>query len=571
VNGHIMGAFDAKLSFSMWTLRPLRQVQCLMYFLTLADLQTMGGEATFLEVHYSPAMQPLVNVSVGGQVLKLVFDASSGDTTVFVREEHACMPAPMPSVADDACYSYGAALRRGTVKVCKDNQKAGCGSSEFSEYKCENVFTDLQDLSKVQAHIDELLIDGMVYTEVGVEAKDEVGIILCDGESCSTGPIRLWPNMPVRLLVEPMNVSAKEQLGPSLMTGGVGGNGLVLPKFVGTDGILGTSGPSLSCRNESVWGKLLQELEVTTIAIDLRPPPQALLGHRDVAANATSAIVLNHVDPRWTLTWSQAKQTGDVVNDGMHEFLMYHPKICGVDLLYNTSSNWLAVIDTSGACLSFPAFLFERLRAHVPISCPFAPGESAAGRLCSPVRASPSSKNARLPALYFQLEDVQDPEPPKLHLPLERLVFKNGSQELLCLARADDDSTRSDVDMRFANIGIGSLAVSALYTVVDLQSHSIGLAPRAADPLAESSENGCAATVECSSPMQTYYPPSNECEDPECSEYLLMSLDEQTKMCTWSSAVPISFALILVTLVVLDFVSHKLYKQAIEKASGYSQ
>jgi len=47
-------------------------------------------------------------------------------------------------------------------------------------------------------------------------------------------------------------------------------------------------------------------------------------------------------DPRFAkdLLWSQPKQTGDVVNDGTHEFLLYHFSVCGVDLLYDTSSNW---------------------------------------------------------------------------------------------------------------------------------------------------------------------------------------------------------------------------------------
>merc|ERR1712176_1368795 len=106
------------------------------------------------------------------------------------------------------------------------------------------------------------------------------------------------------------------------------------------------------------------------------------------------------------------------INDGMHEFLMYHLGVCGVDLLYNTSSNWLTVIDTSGPCLSLPPFLFDRLMTHVPVDCPFRVGEPSRGQLCAPRRSGAPST---LPALHFRLADDQAPQPPQLSLPLERL------------------------------------------------------------------------------------------------------------------------------------------------------
>jgi len=553
---------------AMLSLRATCRLHGLACLLTLGILRATNGGVTVLQVHYSPAMQPLVKVSVGGQVLQLVFDASSGNTAVFVREEHACTP-----LGGGNCYSYDAALQRGTVTVCEENQKIACNAGSLSEYKCNDVFQNLHNLSRVKAHVDELIIDGLQFAEKGIEARDEVSIGRYDDDTDSVVPANPWPNMPVRLLVQAMSARVPH---------GAVGNGSrpVLPLFVGTDGVLGASGPSLSCRNDSVWGRLLRELDAKMFAIDLRPPPQVLFGHDNdeggggvINGRAASRVVLNHVDPRWSLLWSQPKQSGDIVNDGMHEFLMYHPQVCGVDLLYSTSSNWLSVIDTSGACLSLPAFLFDRLRTHIPIACPFVPGESAAGRLCSPVRSggSPSRKARLLPALYFRLNDVQDPQPPWLYLPLERLVFKDGSQEFLCVARSDDDRVRSSADMMFAHIAMGSLAVSAFYTVVDLQSRRIGLAPRATDPNAESSDDGCATPVTCSSPMQTYFAPSNQCEDPDCSEYIGMRFDNDTKMCTWSKKIPISFGFLLVILAVLDLISHRLYKRAIEKASDFPQ
>mmetsp|Transcript_111553 Transcript_111553/g.221774 ORF Transcript_111553/g.221774 Transcript_111553/m.221774 type:complete len:255 (+) Transcript_111553:1-765(+) len=254
----------------------------------------------------------------------------------------------------------------------------------------------------------------------------------------------------------------------------------------------------------------------------------------------------------------------------MHEFLLYRPEVCGVDLLYNTSSNWLTVIDTSGPCLTLPPFLFDRLRTRVPLDCPFEPGEVSLGRLCSPKRFPSAKAGPTLPPLHFALEDSQEPEPPRLHLALERLVFQNSSgAELLCVARGDNYQAAA-ADMTSSHIALGSLAIAGLYTVVNLENYTVGLASKGRLET-DSTEEFCTHSVTCTSSMQTYFPPLNMCEDPHCSDYMFMMLDERTKKCKWTRTVPISFGVLLLVLVVLDFVSHRLYKQAIEKASEFGQ
>lgn len=294
-------------------------------------------------------------------------------------------------------------------------------------------------------------------------------------------------------------------------------------------------------------------------------------------AKGQSRILLDAPDR--PVVWSQAKQTGDVLNDGMHEFLLYRPSLCGVDLLYNTSSNWLAVIDTSGPCLSMPPFFFDRLMTQIAgfpeaeVDCPFRLGMPSRGQLCSLKRttASPGGRAVKLPTLYFQLEDDQEPAPPKVPLPLERLAFRNGSgQELLCVSRSDDDDQSNGADMIFSHIAFGSLAVAALYTTVNLENYTIGLAPKGNASL-ESTNEFCVKPVVCKSSMQRAFPPLNICEDPDCSEYMFMTLDDDTKMCRWNRAVPVAFVMILLSLLTLDLLSHRLYKQAIARASEFCQ
>lgn len=522
-----------------------------------AEAMQSGDDAVyFLDVQYSVGMQPLVKLSVGGQWLNLVFDASSGNTQIFVKEKDACVPKDLTP-----CYSYEAAKKNGYVRICKanDDDRIICGAS--GEYKCDDFIASLDDVK--QAHEDQLVIDGIRYDQAGVEGLDSVQIDLGQDRRLS------WSTMPVRLLVKAMS----EHPGKPLENG-------PLPLFEQTDGILGASGPSLGCRNETLWGNVLHNASATMFVLDLQPPPQARI--RD-DQSVPSRVVLNHLDPRHRsgIVWSQPKQTGDVVNDGMHEFLVYRPHVCGVDLLYNVSSNWLAVIDTSGPCLSAPPFLFDAIMTHIPVLCPFRIGEPSLGRLCSPDRQRSAktglSSNVTLPTLWFQLQDDDDPAPKKVPLPLERLVFTNphrgsGSpgEELLCVARSDSDVSSQTADMMFSHIAFGSLVVSALYTVINLENATIGLSAKS-DPPSESTSDFCAVPVTCTSTMQTYYPPRNICEDPDCGEYIFMILDKETKMCRWGSAVPAGFVALLLTLAFLDLASHRLYKQAIEKASEFCQ
>jgi hypothetical protein len=527
----------------------------------------------FFEVFYNDAMQPLVNVTVGGQVVELVFDTSSGDTFVLVGETNAC-----ESTSVRPCYSFRTAQAMHSLRICQENLHQDCRLGR--PYECTKY---LQHFGNETAHRDELVIDGLRYLLKSVEALDSVEIRIVGDRKDS-----LHDTMPMRLVVAPMDVLTPHSW-------------LSLKLFRQASGLLGASGPSLSCRGKSVWSRVLKHWNVSLFTLDFQPPPQAIYAQgptsveadsdrieaqetsRAVVQEDTSRVVLNQMNPLFEqqMTWSQPKQTGDLLNDGMHEFLMFHPSVCGVDLLYNTSSNWLTVLDTSGPCLSLPQFLFDRLRTHIPVDCPFELGKPSAGRLCSPLRGARKEGWAAaersdgfggppppaLPALRFQLQDVGTPAPRDVYLPLERLVFRNTSgAELLCVAR-DDGPSRAATDMLFSHIAFGSMVASVLYTVVDLRNHTIGLAQRGNWTL-ESTDAFCTPPITCQSPMQTYFPPLNLCEDPRCSEYLFMTLDEKTKTCVWSRAVPALLGVVLASLLALDLLGHGLYARATAKAGA---
>merc|ERR1712194_662446 len=169
-------------------------------------------------------------------------------------------------------------------------------------------------------------------------------------------------------------------------------------------GILGASGPTLSCRNTTLWNELRKDVFTLTISLDFAQPPNATWQN---TAAGPSQISFNHISPLYAnrMLWSQPKQTGDIFDDGMYEFLLFDLQTCGVDMLYNTSSNWLAVVDTSGPCLMLPPFLFDRLMTRLPVTCGFESGDASHGRLCAPERES----SQKLPSLSFALDDRSIP------------------------------------------------------------------------------------------------------------------------------------------------------------------
>lgn len=553
---------------------------------------TAGIRKSMPLVGYNDAMQPLVNISIGGQWLSLVFDLSSGNTLVFVKEYDACTPVGM-----EPCYSYNTSKTSGTISICAENNdnKVPCTPGRGADYSCTKT---LAKLASADPHPDTLVVDGLPYNQLAVEAKDDMQVNVFPGPQLSN-----FPDEPFRLLVRNMSVPVEE------------GAQSPLRLFEGASGLLGASGKSLSCRSDTPWSRLMGQHFVSVMVLEFAPPPISKFGR---AGTSAGQIVFNDLDAQ--MLWSEPKQTGDTYNDGTYEFLMYHPTVCGVDLLYNTSSNWLVIVDTSGPCLSLPAFLFDRLMVQLPVSCPFEQGQPSQGQLCSPRRVPSCGGTAKealcrfpfeykgtkytecaevessrpwcstdrvyqgrwgycdcpgqpalnitLPSLKFSLEDAQDPSPELITLSLERLVFNSDSgEELLCVARAGRDGWMNSADMMANTITLGSLTASAMIVAMSLENDTIGLASLG-DPAAEGTDQYCTAPVSCPSPMQTFYPPLNICKDPACSEYMLTTLDEETKTCVWQRAVPIGFMTLLFILAALDVLSHRWYKMAILQAGG---
>ena len=123
---------------------------------------------------------------------------------------------------------------------------------------------------------------------VGLEALDQVmleieheitssgaqaihSMRVCGLEIMENGLKRGWSHAPVRLLAK--NLTATRQRpggrdsGPTWLR-----KDASLELFRGADGILGGSGPTLSCRNTTVWKLLLESFNVTSFFLDFDFP-----------------------------------------------------------------------------------------------------------------------------------------------------------------------------------------------------------------------------------------------------------------------------------------------------------
>jgi len=486
-----------------------------------------------LPITFNKDMLPLVRAEVAGQSVMLVFDTSTPSLAVFVRESGACVPA-----GDTPCYSQTVAFNQKTLKLCKDNERRCLGGADMFQCKAFMPESDVQG-QKIFTLFEHLSANGLSFNESFLEGLDHVTL---SGVALQDAPVRL---------IYRFEATDEKAAGAGL--------------YGHVSGFLGAAGRELSCRKTTVWGGLLARIQTKVVSLDFALPGRSWLDTTQSKVVFDSTPGQSSVFP--DLIWSEPKQLGDYLDAGRHEFLMYHIKVCNVDMLYNTSSNWLAVLLTGSPCLVLPPFLFDRLMTRIPVTCPFKSGERANGRLCRPNRSS--GAKVTLPALSFRMNDTQglgsrSDLDSHNYLPLERLVFEEKNEELLCIARADDEKFHL-ADMPSAYIGLGALAVRALQVAIDLPGRRIGLANKG-DVFAESTNLYCTPSINCSSAMQVYYPPSNVCLDPDCSKYMFMTLDNYTKTCIWNPSLRYILVIILVTLGVLDILGHKLYKSAMYKA-----
>lgn len=96
-------------------------------------------------------------------------------------------------------------------------------------------------------------------------------------------------------------------------------------------------GPSLCCRESSIWWSIIGEYN-NTFQIDIdgdfsQPKDFEQVGNLVLGASEDEFV------------WSNPRHIGGLYSDALMQFTVYNFKMCNVELFGQTSSNWEAIID----------------------------------------------------------------------------------------------------------------------------------------------------------------------------------------------------------------------------------
>ena len=225
----------------------------------------------------------------------------------------------------------------------------------------------------------------------------------------------------------------------------------------------------------------------------------------------------------------QLVPTNSSVMLGKYAFNMYHPTVCGTDILGNVSSHWSAIIDPTIECLVVPEFMLNNLK---------------------------SWKSGSDGILYFSLTDENDIRTVAMDLSNVCLQSRPGSE--------------SDLDFGITGLRPIVLGRRALQALGILGFESVEPF-RLGFTVADHGTPACSTPVSACVGWQTYHASSNSCVDPTCSDWLLREMDASSKTCVWK---PYSTYLVYGTVFILivgELALHKLRRKTLHIAQSSCQ
>jgi hypothetical protein len=289
-----------------------------------------------------------------------------------------------------------------------------------------------------------------------------------------------------------------------------------------------TSHPSLERNN------IIARLAAAALNADANVflPSIGLDLNRTGAADSDSRLWLDGAPEQYRT----ALQMGASLGLSNHVFSLLDMTLCGHTLVDEV----LALIDTATPCTSLPATLFEYVVSWLPLVCEatYTPTTNTA---CFYDPADPAAPEV-LPTLSFRVAAGGD----LINIPLDRLLMPlaksantlHPDKRRLCLNR---DTTRNYVT-------VGNMALTAVYTQLDMQNEQVGFANKLA-PVP--SDGQCLPRKQCSG-METSYTGFNGCVSPDCSSFFLFSSTDGGSSCEMSIAAHVVLALGVAVFLALD-------------------
>lgn len=211
-------------------------------------------------------------------------------------------------------------------------------------------------------------------------------------------------------------------------------------------------------------------------------------------------------------------------------FTMFRFGACGIESAVNYSSHFLAVVNTSSACLTLPAEVFDAAIGWLPVICaptpPMTPYPTC-------VYAGPNISTADAAAPQFVLQFRLSEDGPLLLLDLLDLLLLDHHPaafqgQYVCMLKGS--SLRSSQ----VPLVLGSMALRSLFTVVNVSSHRIAFANKAFTEAQPPNYSACQAVHSCAG-LQSLYVPANICTPPECASYFFQEVDPVSQTCTYVS------------------------------------
>lgn len=215
-------------------------------------------------------------------------------------------------------------------------------------------------------------------------------------------------------------------------------------------------------------------------------------------------------------------------------FTMFRASVCGAELFANYTSNWPAVVRTSGSCLSLPAEAFDHLVAWLPVDCDL----SSASQSTPPcVVREPAAATAQLPWMWFRLSE----DGPPVYLRLADLVYQTSEGGVptyrMCLLRGRGFVASMQImSPELGAVVLGTMALRSLYVALDVDAKRIGFANKGTWATGTVGGAPPGAHLACE-PLpvcrgqQVLYTPRRVCMLPACNDYFFQTVDEDTMEC----------------------------------------
>jgi Eukaryotic aspartyl protease len=314
----------------------------------------------------------------------------------------------------------------------------------------------------------------------------------------------------------------------------------------GVDAVLGLGMPyNYSVGSVSVFNAMREHGWPRYAALRFAPDS---VGNRSLALGGYDA---QHYGA--SLRWSESTA---ITRSWFHTFPLFDLRACGKSLLGGGQGQHWARVASAQPCLTLPMSMFAKLSKQLGQRCAVLSSVSVLSQLsgttlsCALSYAESMDESVRLPPLRFRLAELGD----ELVIDLEALrirdaISSNGAQvnRYYCIELQNDDAAAAP---HTNNIVFGSLVLEQFYTVVDGERNRIGFSPLAGTVVSASSwAPFCDADPPCLG-GQTYDARSGACQDPECSIYLLQTVDPLTKQCHVHRNVVIALIIVTALLVV---------------------